>query len=168
MARFNARGIEKLQLSMQEFSEIPDDIVEKMLVAGGEVVVSYQRRKIRSIGLVDSWKLHNSLKIVPKAGTVKNGWQRYVLVYPAGTHGTYRRRSVTKVYKRSKSGRTYTVGGDIKKTTNSEVGFIQEFGAPKKRIRPKQWMRLANEESADAMVMAELRVYDEWLQSKDL
>lgn len=168
MARYNAKGIENLELSMREFAEIPDDVIEEMLEAGGYVVKTAQRRKILALGLVDSGKLRDSIKVVKKAGSVSNGWKRFVLVYPAGTHGSYRRRSVTKAYKRSRSGRTYTVGGDIRKTTNSEVGFIQEFGAPKKGIKPKQWMKLANEESADAMVEAEFAVYDKWLKSKDL
>lgn len=166
MANYSAKGIEKLQLSMQEFSEIPESVVQKMLISGGQVVVEAQKQKLRTFGLIRSGKLLNSLKVVPKSGTVKNGWTGYVLVYPTGTHGTYRRRTVSR--KRSNTGRILTITGDTRKTTNSEVGFIQEFGAPKRGIKPKQWMRLANDESASAMVKAEFDVYDQWLKSKDL
>ena len=168
MAKFNAQGIEGLELSMKEFEEIPDDVVEEMLKAGGAVVAAAQRKKIRSLGLVKTGKLLESIQAVSKAGGAKNGWRRHVLVYPAGKHGSRKRRTVTKAYKNSKSGRTYTYGGDVKTVTSGEVGFIQEFGAPRKGIKAKQWMRLANEESADAMVQAEFEVYDRYLTSKDL
>lgn len=41
MAKFNAKGIEGLELSMQEFAAIPDAVVEEMLDAAGKVVVRY-------------------------------------------------------------------------------------------------------------------------------
>lgn len=168
MARFNASGIEGLELSMQEFSEIPDEVVEEMLMAGGKVVEEAQKKKIRSLNLVKSEKLLKSIKAFSKAGGASNGWRRHVLVYPSGKHGTRNRRAVTKAYKRSKHGRTYTYGGDVKTVTNNEVGFIHEYGAPKRGITAKQWMRLANEECASDMVQAELKVYDRWLKEKGL
>lgn len=168
MARFNAKGIEGLELSLKEFEEIPDEVVEEMLAAGAAVVVAAQQREIQSLGLVDSGKLKKSIKAHHKAGSARNGWKRHVLVYPTGKHGTRKRRVVTREYKRSKHGRTYSFGGDVKDVTNSEVGFIHEFGAPKKGIKAKQWMRKANEKCADAMVAAELEVYDRWLRSKNL
>ena len=168
MARFNATGTDKLELTMQEVANIPDDVIEAMLRAGSEVVVEAQKRKIRSLGLVKSGKLLNSIKAFSKIGSTKNDYGRYFLVYPYGKHGERRRKLVVKNYKASKSGRTHTVGGDVKAVTNSEVGFVQEFGAPKRGLKPKQWMRLANEESASAMTQAEFEVYDQWLKSKDL
>ena len=53
-----------------------------------------------------------------------------------------------------------------KPPTNNDVGFVWEFGAPKRGIQPRQWMRTANEESADDVVAAEFKVYDDWLKSK--
>ena len=168
MAKFNARGIEGLELSMAEVAEIPDEIVEEMLTAAGEVVVAAQRREITALGLVKTGKLLGSLKAISKAGSSSNDFKRHVLVYPAGTHHKRRRRKVTKAYKRSKSGRTYTVGGDDKNVSSGEVGFILEFGAPKRGIKPRQWMKTANEKCAAAMVAAQLAVYDRWLKEKDL
>ena len=168
MAKFNAQGIEGLQLSMQEFAEIPDDVVERMLEAGGEVVVAAHKRSIQSLGLVDTHALEKSIQAHSKVGTRDGKRQRYVLVYPTGKHGTRNRKKVTKTYKRSKHGRTYTVGGDTVDVTNSEVGFIHEYGAPKKGIPAKQWMAKANEACAEEMVNAEFAVYDAWLKSKNL
>lgn len=168
MAKFNATGIEGLMLSFEEFSEIPDEVVEEMLDAASDVVVDAHKKKIQSVGLVDTGTLRDSIKAHKKAGGAKNGWKRYVLVYPTGKHGTYNRQEKTKAYKRSKHGRTYTVGGDVKDVTNSEVGFIHEFGAPQRGISAKQWMRDANEECADDVENAELEVYDKYLKSKNL
>lgn len=168
MAKFNAQGIEGLELSLQEFAQLPDEVVEEMLDAAAEVTVRSHKAKIRTLGLVDTGKLAGSVKAFKKAGGQKNGWKRFVLVYPAGKHGTRNRKKVTKTYKNSKSGRTYSYGGDTKDVTNSEVGFIHEFGAPKRGIPAKQWMRKANAECAAEVEAAEFAVYDRYLKSKGL
>lgn len=168
MAQFNAQGIEGLELSLKEFAEIPDDVVEEMLDAASEVVVAAHKQKIQSLGLVDTGQLMNSIKAHKKAGSKSNDFHRYVVVYPTGKHGSYNRKKVTKVYKNSKHGRTYDVGGDVKNVTNNDVGFVLEYGAPKRGIPAYQWMRSANEESADSVAGAEFAVYDKWLKSKGL
>lgn len=168
MAKFNATGIDGLTLSMQEFAQIPDDVVEEMLAAGAKVVTKTQKEKIKQLGLVDSGKLMASIKAFSKVGKIRGEQKRYFLVYPAGKHGTRKRRLVTKQYKNSKHGRTYTFGGDVKAVTSAEVGFIHEFGAPKRKIKASQWMRKANEECAEATTNAEFEVYDRWLKSKNL
>ena len=168
MARFNAQGIEGLELTLQELAELPDEVVEEMLDAAAEVTVRAHKKEIRTLGLVDTGKLAGSIKAVKKAGSAKNDFKRHVLVYPAGKHGTRKRKKVTKTYKNSKSGRTYTVGGDTKDVTNSEVGFIHEFGAPKRGIPAKQWMRKANEKCAPEVEAAEFAVYDRYLKSINL
>lgn len=168
MAQFNAEGIDGLMLSLQEFAEIPDNIVEEMLDAAGNVVVQAHKKSLQSLGLVDTQKLMNSIQAHSKVGKKDGVRKRYVLVYPTGKHGSRNRKKVTKTYKRSKHGRTYTVGGDTVDVTNSEVGFIHEYGAPRKGIPAKQWMKKANEACAEQMVSAEFAVYDRWLRSKDL
>lgn len=151
MAKFRAEGIDGLMLSLQEFQEIPDDVVEDMLEAAGDVVVDAQKKSVMALGLVDSGRLLNSIKTHAKIGRINGQRKRYVLVYPEGKHGE-----------------TSAAGGDTADVTNNEVGFVHEFGAPKKGIPARQWMRTANEACADAMVQAEFTVYDRWLKSKDL
>ena len=168
MAKFNAKGIEGLELSMQEFAAIPDNVVEEMLDAAGKVVVRYHRAEIASLGLVKTGKLLGSITAFSKAGSAKNDWKRYVLVYPKGNHHTYQSRVVTRQYARSKHGRTYTKGGGTKVVTNSEVGFIQAYDAPKKGIHGTDWMNKANKKAAPAVEAAELAVYDRWLKSLNL
>lgn len=168
MAKFNATGIEGLALSMEQFAAIPDDVVEEMLEAAGRVVVQAHRTAILSRGLVKSGRLAGSIEAISKAGSARNDFKRYVLVYPTGRHHTYQSRVVTKQYARSKHGRTYTKGGGAKVVTNSEVGFIQAYGAPRKGIRATDWMRQMNKRVAPEVEKAELAVYDRWLKSLNL
>ena len=168
MAKFNATGIEGLSLSMEQFAAIPDDVVEEMLEAAGRVVVQAHRSEISARGLVKPGRLAGSIEAISKAGSSRNDFKRYVLVYPTGRHHTYQSRVVTKQYARSKHGRTYTKGGGAKVVTNSEVGFVQAYGAPQKGIRATDWMNKANEKAAPAVEAAELAVYDRWLKSLNL
>ena len=112
---------------------------------------------------MDSIKLHKKLHAASAGGP-----SRYVLIYPTGKHGQYNRRLRTKAYKNSKHGRTYTVGGDQKATSSSEVGFIHEYGAPRRNIPAKRWMQNANEKSAAATTAAQAAVYNKFLESKNL
>jgi len=142
MAKFNATGIEGLSLSFQEFAAIPDEVVEEMLDAAAEVTVRAHKRKIRLLQLVDTGKLAASIRAFKK---VKGG-KRSVVVYPYGKHDERRGKPVT----------------------NNEVGFIHEFGAPKRGIPAKQWMRKANEECAPEVEQVEFEIYDRWLKSLNL
>lgn len=144
MARFNAEGIEGLQLSFEEFADLPDDVVEDILLAGGEVIRDAHIEAINRRFDKHTGHLIGSPTIQPKAGN-----QRYVLVYPRGTHHTYQA----------------TKGGNAK-ATNADVGFVHEFGGHGNES--SQWMREANERAADAMVDAEAAVYDAWLNKLKL
>lgn len=164
MARFNATGIEGLDL--EDFLSIPDDIVDEMLMAQGRVVERAQKESIKKLGLVDTEKLAESIRVTPKVR--RQGNMRYVLVYPYGTHHAYNRRRIVKAYARSKHGRTYTVGGGTAIATANEVGFVHEFGAAGRGIKASQWMRLANEQSEEESLQASYDVYDKWLNTKGL
>lgn len=151
MATFESGGIDELMLSLQDLAALPDSVETQMLRAGAAVAVAAHKRKLASIGLVRSRTLANSPAMRIKRARADAGGRRYALVYPAGVHGTYKARA----------------GGE-KITTNAEVGFIYEYGAPHKHIPARQWMREANETCADDVVRAEAAVYDKWLQSKNL
>ena len=164
MATFRCDDIEGLTLSMEEVAEIPENVVYEILDAQGKVVAKAHRESIRRHGLRKTGMLESSIKHIRKMrlGT------RYVLVYPTGTHHEYTGVEKTGVYSRSKSNRTYTYGGGSKKASNSDVGFVHEFGAPYRNIKATGWMREANEMSAEATTRAGFEVYDKWLKSKNL
>ena len=154
-------------------SLLPGEVIDEILEAGSEVVIKAQKDELLTLGLydnessgphlVDSIKLHKKLHAASAGGP-----SRYVLIYPTGKHGQYNRRLRTKAYKNSKHGRTYTVGGDQKATSSSEVGFIHEYGAPRRNIPAKRWMQNANEKSAAATTAAQAAVYNKFLESKNL
>lgn len=167
MARFNAEGIEGLALSFEEFSEIPDSVVEDMLMAGGEVIKKAHEDAIKRTFKRRSGHLADSPAVHLKAGGKANGFRRHVLVYPKGTHHTYHAKSRAYVpYNWGRVGKVKQTKGGEKKASNAEVGFVQEFGGHGNE--PTQWMREANEKAMDACVDAELAVYDKWLKSKGL
>lgn len=169
MATFNYTGLAELGLSFQEIMDIPDNIAFGMLDAASEVVVAAQKKSLRSLGLVDTGKLADSIQVYQRNDRTRNpNDPRRVLIHPDGNRRTYLSRVKVRKYARSKHGRTYTVGGKRVTTTNSEIGFIHEFGAPKKGIPASQWMSKANEACAEATVAAEFAVYDAWLKSKNL
>ena len=116
------------------------------------------RRSLRRMGLVKTGQLMNSIVAVRKTG--KDG-RIYYLAYPKG-----RRKAEPHVLSVSNVNRVNPLHTYAKPPTNNDVGFVFEFGAPKRGIQPRQWMRTANEESADDVVAAEFKVYDDWLKSK--
>ena len=160
MAGIRAKGLNELQLSMQEVAALPESVVENMLEAGGEVVVQAHRRQLAAFGLVKTGKLRGSIAALSKKAEQAGHWNRSVIVYPQGSHHSVKgRRQTSKSKKR---------GSKAANVPASEVGFIHEYGAPKRRIKGTKWMQKANESAADAVVAAEMQVYDSFLQSKEL
>ena len=156
MAQFKADGIDGLALTVQEIAEIPEDVKRQMLTAGGEVAAEAQRQKIRALGLVDTGKLAGSITVKQKlyVDSRKNNAPA-VLVLPSGSRG---KPVVRKPRKK----------GTRRRSTNNDVGFIQEFGAPRRNIPAKRWMQNANEKSAAATTAAQAAVYNKFLESKNL
>lgn len=163
MAKFNTTGIEGLLLSMEQLAELPEEVLQDMLLAGGEVVKEAHVGKLRSLGLVDSHQLERSITVNPKMKLAQNGGGviRYVSVYPKGKRED---QQYTHQFKRKRKGRT----SGIRAVTNNDVAFINEFGAPDRHILATQWMRMANEESAGAAADAEERVYNAWVDGLGL
>lgn len=149
MAKLSFSGLDELMLSMKQVSELPDDIANDMLQAGGEIVKTAQERKIRAILGQRSGKLANSVTVTPKTKTRKGG-ERFVTVYPKGNHHTYNHKGTQKTVR------------------NADVLFVHEYGAPKRGISAKGIVRSANEESAEQATAAQAEIYDKWLQSKGL
>ena len=156
MAKFSS-DVGQLMLDMQQIAEIPEDVIDEMLQAGSKVGVEAMRRSLRRMGLVKTGQLSDSLVAVRKVG--KDG-RIYYRAYSKG-----RRKAENRALTVANVRRVNPLRSHAKPPTNNEVGFVLEFGAPK-RIQPRQWMRMANEESADDVVAAEFKIYDDWLKSK--
>lgn len=139
MARFDALGIDGLQLSLEEIGDIPEDVLLRVLSAEAEALKKAQTEKVRALGLKDTGQMEQSIKADTKLRGRGSG--KYLLVYPRGVR---------------RDG----------KTRNAEVGYVNEYGAPQRGIAPTQWMRQANEEAADEAVRAGKEVLFAWMKSK--
>lgn len=140
MADFEFEGLAELMDDLAAIAEIPDDVAEEMLRAQAAVVIAAQKASASAHGLVDSGQLQNSIGI--KGAMKKKGLNRYVDVSPKG---------------KRKNG-----------VRNAEVAFIHEYGAPKRKIPAKSWIRQANESSAEQTTDAAAAVYDQFLNSRNL
>lgn len=140
MAEFGVTGLNELMLSMQEIAQIPDDVVDEILNAQADVTVEAQKAAGRQLGVEDTGITLQKLK----KGRVKlRKGQRVLYITPTGS----RKRGKTR-------------------TRNAEIAFINEFGKKGQKARP--FIKLGNEKSAEAATAAGFRVYNRWLESKNL
>lgn len=139
MARLSVIGLDEFMNDLEEVAKLPDGVVFEILNKQAEVVEKAQANKITELGLVDTGQLRDSIS---RSAVRSGGASRYLEVFPQG--------------ERRYGGR------------NAEVGFIQEYGAPGRHITAKSWMYDANEECAEETTEAALKVYDNYLKSKNL
>ena len=170
LIQYDYGRMEGLTLSLTTLAEMPPETIQEIVAAGAEVVMKEQQRMIKKLGLFKTGALHGSIEAVHRKTKYDDRFSFEMIVYPYGTRKYY----ISKVQHKYgygykfRANRHYTTGGKRKAVTNNDVGFIHEFGAPKKGIKPKQWMKKANINAEEAMVQAEFAVYDRFLKSKDL
>ena len=140
MAEIGFSGLDELMLSMEEISQIPDEVQDAMLNAQADVVTAAQKAKARAYGVQDTGLVISSIK---KGKPKRKKGVRVIYITPSGT----RRRGKQMV-------------------RNAEIAFINEYGTKRQRARP--FVRDANEASAEATTQAGFEVYDKWLKSKNL
>lgn len=144
MGSLKSNGIDSLSLDLSELAYLPDRVVADMLHAGADVILSAQRSEIES-----RWKGPYSLGISAKSirkGSVKKGKDGYsISIYPQGSR------------KRGK-----------KTVRNAEIAFINEYGAPKRNIRARPALKSAIARKEDEAAAAGEKVYQAYLDSKNL
>lgn len=140
MASFNATGIDGLRLSLEELADLPEAVLLDMLEAEGEVVKRAQSGQLAAFARTH--QLEQSISVSGKLKRNRTGTPG-ISVYPQGVR---------------RDGRT----------RNAEVGFIQEYGAPRRGIKPAQWMRKANAKAEEEAVRAAEKVYQDWLDGLGL
>ena len=141
MATFTCNDIDGFVLNMEEFARLPKDTVVDIIKAGAEVI-----RKAHTQAIGSQLRRTGTLMGSPKVKIVRGA--SYALIYPDGTHHTYRA----------------VKGNGIAR--NADVGFVHEFGGHGNPALG--WMRAANEKSADDTAEAEMKVYDAWLKKLNL
>ena len=140
MANFHINDLDGFMLDLEAAAELPDEVAEEMLLAEAESVEEAQ--------------IYTGMK----RGVHRTGVTLYSI-----THGKM---------KRGKDGdrvmHVYPGGVNEDGNRNAEVAFINEFGAPDRRIDARPFIYTANEEAADAAVDAAAEVYDKFLKTQNL
>ena len=148
MAQMTVTGLNGLISDMSDLASLPEEVIEDILNAEADVIVEAQRAEIER-----QWKgpysMDISAKSITKDSKVRGlGGGRlyhYINVYPQGT--------------RTRNG---------KEIRNAEIAFINEYGAPARGIAARPAISTAiakNEEKAEE---AGARVYNAYLDSKNL
>jgi HK97 gp10 family phage protein len=140
MARLDVNGLDGLELDLEELAQLPDEILEEMLLAEADVVERAQKATALAYGVKDTGTMINSIQRT-KMSFGPSGVS--MEIYPAGSRPNGK-----------------------KKKTNAEVAFIQEYGKKGQAARP--FISEANEQAASAAIEKAEQVYDRYLKSKNL
>lgn len=143
MAKVEFKGIDELMLSLQEVAALPDEVIDAMLDARADVVVTAQRESAKRM-LVGPYAKGDTARSIKKGKPKLRDGHRVVYVTPTGS----RKR------------------GGAKAVRNAEIAYENEYG--KKGVPARNFIRTANETCADAATAAEFEVYSRYLESKGL
>lgn len=144
MANMEVSGLDGLLDDLGSLAGLPDSVGEDILNAEADVIVSAQREEIGR-----RWRGRYSEGISAqsvKKGPVKRaGSRQSISVYPKGTR------------KRGK-----------KTVRNAEIAFINEYGAPGRGIAARPAIAAANAKAEQTAAEAGERVFNAYLDSKNI
>ena len=136
---------EGLALDWAELAKLPDQVIDDMLIAGGDVMKPYAERA--AISMIQG-------------------------PYATGMKGTAGHVKRGRPKKSGKGGRALyiTFSGSRKRgntvTRNAEIAFFNEFGTRKKGQPPRQFVHTATEQGADPASEAEEKVLDDYITKR--
>lgn len=144
MGRLTVNGIDALSDDFAALARLPDSVIDGILDAEAEVITAAQREEIEK-----QWRGPHSLgissKSIKKGKAKKDKDGRSLSVYPQGN--------------RKRGGQT---------TRNAEIAFINEYGAPGRHIAARPAIDAANKKKEEEAVAAGERVYNQFLDSRNL
>lgn len=144
MGRLTVNGLDALSDDFAALARLPDSVIDGILDAEAEVIAAAQREEIEK-----QWRGPHSLgissKSIKKGKAKKDKDGRSLSVYPQGT--------------RKRGGQT---------TRNAEIAFINEYGAPGRHIAARPAIDAANKKKEEEAVAAGERVYNQFLDSRNL
>ena len=136
-------------MSLAVMSNLPEETAYEILEAGAAVLIEKWKEKLSS--MKRTGQLIESIKAKRK----KSGDGFPVIrVAPTG-----KRKNGYTGKRKKRNGRTN--GSYL--GTNAEVAYFLEYGTP--RMKATHWMEQANEEAHDAILEAECKVFDDFLDS---
>ena len=148
MARMEVNGLDALIDDLAALAELPDSVVEGILNAEADVVVPAQRSEIEN-RWSGPYSMGISAKSIKKDSKVRGlgdgRLYHHINIYPQGS----RKRN----------------GKDI---SNAEIAFINEYGAPTRGIAARPAISTATAKSEEQAVEAGEKVYNAYLDSKNL
>ena len=143
MGSFKINGLDSLINDLSALAALPDSVAEDMLNAGADIIEAEQHKTAKSMGVYDTGVTEGSIKKtkVKKTATVKS-----IDIFPQGVNSDGNR--------------------------NAEVAFINEFGKSGKHGKKGQparpFIRTANEAAEERATEAEEKVYNDFLNGKNL
>lgn len=144
MGRLTVNGLDALADDFAALARLPESVIDGILDAEAEVITAAQREEIEK-----QWSGPHSLgissKSIKKGKAKKDKDGRSLSVYPQGT--------------RKRGGQT---------TRNAEIAFINEYGAPGRHIAARPAIDAANKKKEEEAVAAGERVYNQFLDSRNL
>lgn len=137
-------GLDGLIDDFAALAALPDSVVEGILDAEADVIAAAQREEIEK-QWSGPYSLGISSKSIKKGKVKKDRDGRSLSVYPQGT--------------RKRGGQS---------TRNAEIAFINEYGAPGRHIAARPAIDTANKKKEGEAADAGERVYNAYLDSKNL
>lgn len=152
MAKFSFNGVDSLEASFEQLSQLSDEEKLSILLPSGQLLLERQKEKLRKLFKRRTGDLEDSLTLSTKKGEESP----IVTIYPTGKH----RNSFTgKRIKKGRSSGKYS-------GTNVEVAYILNYGSP--RIPATHWLENANEEAEADVIASQQEAFNELLEKKGL
>lgn len=138
-------SITTLIQDLDSFAEAAPEMGKQMLLAEADIVEPALRQAVSAEGLVRTGRLQESIgRTVRKKGT-------QILLGPTGEHHKY----VTR------SGRAGLLRA-------GHLGYIHEYGSPRRNIRGRKWMSKTVQKTQGQALDAAEKVRDEYLKKHNL
>lgn len=142
MGTFSCTGTDGLVAAFRRSSNVPDSVKKEILNSMAEIAADQQKKTGESLGVRDpdsDVHILDNIKINSPKITEDGG-------------------SITITFSGSR-----TRNGI--QTRNAEIAFINEFGAPDRNIEARQFIKTANEKSADKANSSGEKVFGDWLEN---
>lgn len=144
MAQLTLNGLDSLIEDLGALAGLPDGVADEILEAEADVIVQAQREEIRRLW-AGPYSKGISAKSVEKGKAKKNKTGRSITVSPKGS----RKRGQGSV-------------------RNAEIAFYNEYGVPGRKIAARPAIAIANAKAEETAVEAGAKVFDAYLDSKNL